>query len=217
MNKLEKIIKSKFVFFYGTKYDCEKEFDSLKQIENDIHGRNNGYIDLKKSKDPIYYDSLYELKVLKELDKCSFIKKIKTQSLVIPYKTKKIYIPDIQILLDDNSIVLIEIKPFKDMVNSRNIKKYKALRKYAKENGYGFTFIDQDYYSFEDLKNEVVPEKVENAFLEFASIKKEFTFKDCKSFKTKYKLNDYQICHILWRHNIILKYKQHVIYYKKNY
>ena len=76
MKQLEKIVKSKIVFFYNTKYNCEKVFDSFNQIENDIHGKISGYVKLKKSISPVWYDSTYELNVLKKLDKCSFVKKI---------------------------------------------------------------------------------------------------------------------------------------------
>lgn len=219
MKQLEKLIKSKIVTFSTNRHNCETEFNNFKTIEKGIHGKVSGYIKLKKSDEPVWYDSTFELKVLKDLDKCSFVKKIKTQSLSIIYNKKskhpRIYIPDIQLLLIDNSIVVIEIKPYKDMVNSRNLKKYKILRKFSKEKGYGFAYIDQDYYSFEDLKIIQLDDVINNEFLAFVEKRERLSFADCNEFKEKYRINDYHICYLIWKNRRKIKYQQYYISYKR--
>ena len=79
----------------------------------------------------------------------SFVKKIKTQSLIINYRSRSLrkikkYYPDIQLLLIDGRLAIIEVKPFKEMVNYRNIKKHEALEKYCKKNRYGYAILDYD-------------------------------------------------------------------------
>ena len=74
-----------------------------------------------------------------------------------------------QLLLVDNSIVIIEVKPFREMINSKVLRKHKALRKYCKEKGFGV----------------------------------------CEA-----KINEKQICYIIWKNNRHLKYQQSRITYK---
>lgn len=218
MTNLEKLIRSKFYFFKGTKHNCEEFFNELNEIQKGIVGETSGYIKLENSKEPVWYDSLYELKVLKDLDKCSFVQEIKTQSLVIPYKERRIFYPDIQLLLKDGSLIIIEVKPFKEMVNKRNLWKRKALRKYCKENGFACAIIDHDYYSFDkDLVNENVTEELQMKFIKFVGEKGKVTFNDSdyKTFKKDNNINDYQVCYIIWKNKSHLKYQQHTIIYKQ--
>lgn len=219
MNQLEKRARNTIFFFKGTKHDCKDYFNSLVRIDNAIHGKKNGFIRLKKCNCDVYYDSLYEKKILEELDKCYFIKKIKTQSLEITYKSRmsnktRKYIPDIQLLLYDGSMVIVEIKPFKEMVNNTNMRKFKSLRKFCKENGYGISIIDKDYYSFEDLKKEIVADEIQEKFISFVKERNKVSFNECKLFKKENGINDYQICYIIWKNKSRLMYQQHVIIYK---
>ncbi len=220
--ELEKIIKDKIRFFYKPNKNCEKIFDGLVEIpDSERYSSNSKKIVLKKSDGEVSYDSLYEKKVLEDLDRCSFIKKIKTQSIVIEYKSKlsnriKKYFPDIQLLLCDGTMVIIEIKPFKEMVNRNNIWKHDVLKRYCQEHKYGYAIFDQDYYSFEDLKKEVVSEEIQEKFIEFVKEKKKVTFAECRDFKKENNINDYQICFIIWKkRRLYLKYLQYYITYKK--
>ncbi len=218
MTKLEESIRSKFYYFYGTKHNCGDFFNELKEIPKGIVGKTSGYIKLEKSKEPVWYDSLYELKVLKDLDKCSFVQEIKTQSFNIPYKNGKNYYPDIQLLLNDGSFIVIEIKPFMEMVNKRNLWKRKALRKYCKANGFAYAIIDQDYYSFDnDLIEENVTEELQMKFIKFIEGKEKVTLSDpdYKVFKEENNINDYQVCYIIWKNKSCLKYQQHTVMYRK--
>lgn len=215
-NKLEKLIYSKIFFFYKTKKGNEELFDSFKTVENGITGKCSGKLKLNKSQEPVHYDSTYEKKILEDLDKCSFVKKIKTQSYKIEYKGKsskhtRKYIPDVQLLLNDGSIILIEVKPTKEMVNSKNMRKYKFLRKHCKENGFAFAVIDKDYYSFEDIKKEKVEEDIEIKFIEYVKNKNKVSFEECKDFKKRYSVTDKQICNIIYNNKSELIYQNHQI------
>ncbi len=222
MTTLEKQIKEKVFFFKGTRHDCEEEFNKFVGIPKGVVGVVHGVIKLHRSKNMVDFDSKMELRTLLDLDECSYIKEIKTQSLIIPVpmfgaKVKK-YIPDIQLLLKDGSIVIMEVKSFKEMVNSTVLRKSKNLRAYCKEHKYGHTIIDRDengnYYSFEDLKKEKVDPAIQNSFIEFVKEKGKVTFTECKPFKEMYNINDKQICYIIWKNKNHLKYQQFRIFFK---
>ena len=213
MTDIEKLIKSKIFFFKGTKHNCKELYESFSPVQKEVHGDNGGTINLNKSKEPLEYDSKLERKILEDLNQCRFIKEIKTQSLVVPYKAKfgkkmKTYIPDIQLLLVDNSIVIMEVKPIREMVNNKVLRKHKALRKYCKENGFGFTILGENYYSFEDLKKEKVENEIKEKFIRFVEENDEVTFSDCTVFKKEHNISEKQICNIIWNNKNKLKYQQ---------
>ena len=220
MTKLEKLILSKIVFVNKPKTNCEQAFNRMVEIPFEERFKTSKRLVIEKNEKGVTYDSPYEKKILEELDHCTFIKRIKTQSLIIEYhsnsskKTKKYY-PDLQLLLEDGKLAIIEVKPFKEMVNKHNMIKYEELVKYCKKHGYGYSMIDHDYYSFEDIKKEKVSWLTQYRFIFYVKRKKEVTFEECDDFKKRYNLNDYQICHIIWKNrNKHLKYQQHTIMYE---
>ena len=221
MTGLEKRIYSKIMFSFIPKRNCEKKFNKLVEISTENRFKKSKLLTIKKNKNGVTYDSPYEREIIEDLDDCTFVKKIKTQSLIITYKSKlfrktKKYYPDIQILLDDGRIAIIEVKPFKEMVNKHNIMKHEALEKYCKKNRYGYAIFDYEYYSFEDLKKEKVSTQIQSKFINFVKKKKEVTFNECNNFKKENKINDYQICYIIWKNrNKNIKYQQHKIIYNE--
>ena len=114
----------------------------------------------------------------------------------------------------DNSIVIIEVKPVREMINSKVLRKHKALRKYCKENGFGFTIVGEKYYSFEDLKKETVDPNIQEAFIKYVKEHNSITFSECSDFKKIYNINEKQICNIIWNNKKYLKYQQFKIKYK---
>ncbi len=217
MKKLEDLIKSKIIFFLLPKKNNDKVFNSFTEIPIKDRYKESKKLKITKSKKEVTYDSPYEKKIIEDLDKCSFVKKIKTQSLVINYKSvtrDKKYYPDIQVLLDDGRIVLIEVKPFKEMVNKKNLLKHDALKKYCRKHRYGYAILDHDYYSFEDLKKEVISNTIQNKFISFVKRKKEVTFDDCNKFKKEYNITDKEICYIIYKNKKLI-YQQHLIKYNK--
>jgi len=219
MTKEEKLIKSKIVYFNKLKTGCNSFYNKLKEIPDPDRFKKGKRLKLNKSDIEVLYDSPYEKKILEDLDKCDFVKKIKTQSLIIEYspniKIRKYY-PDIELLLNDDSILIIEVKPFKEMVNKHNLQKHNALEEYCKEKGFGFAILDQDYYSFEDLKKEKVPLLVQMKFIRFVKSKGEVSFEECSEFKKKNNITDYQICKIILSNNKKLIYQQKLIKYNNS-
>ena len=220
MIKLENLIYSKIIFFFKPKTDCKNFFHNLVEIPIEDRFKEGKKLQIKKSKKEVSYDSPLEKKIISDLDECSFVKEIKTQSLVIEYKIKeshktKKYYPDLQVLLTDGRFVLIEVKPFKDMVNKHNMDKHKALKDYCKKNRFGYAILDGDYHSFEDIKKEKVSYKIQHKFINFVKNKKEVIFEECDSFKKENNIDDYQICYIIWKNKKHLEYKQHTIMYKQ--
>lgn len=216
--------KKKHIFFFkGTRVKIWDEYKSFTEIPKLVHGKNSGIIKLEKSKEPVQFDSELEKEVLLSMDNCTFIKEIKTQSLEIIYKGKggkrdHQYIPDIQLLQYGGAIIIIEVKPFKEMVNSTVLRKSKALRKYCYKHGYGHAIVDiigNDFYTFEDIKKEKVSKDIQDRFIEYVKEKEEVTFPECKPFEEEYDINDKQICNIIWRNQRKLKYQQHKIIFKK--
>lgn len=216
--------KKKHVFYFkGTRVKLWEEYRSFTEISKLVHGKNSGIIKLEKSKEPVQFDSELEKKVLLSMDKCSFIKEIKTQSLEIIYKGKggkkeHKYIPDIQLLQFGGAIIIVEVKPFQEMVNSTVLRKSKALREYCDEYGYGHAIVDivgNSFYTFEDLKKEKVSKEIQDQFIEFVAERGEVTFSDCTPFTEEFDINDKQICNIIWSNQRMLKYQQHKIKLKK--
>ena len=216
--------KKKHIFFFkGTRTKLWNEYKSFTEIPKLVHGKNSGIIKLEKSKEPVKFDSELEKEVLLSMDNCTFIKEIKTQSLEIIYKGKggkkdHQYIPDIQLLQYGGTIIIVEVKPFREMVNNTVLRKTKALRAYCKEKGYGHAIVDiigNQFYTFEDLKKENVSKDIQDKFIEFVKGKEEVTYPESKPFKEEYDINDKQICKIIWKNKRKLKYQQHKIMIKK--
>lgn len=218
MTKLEKLIYSKFIFYNNSKKHCDNYFNQLVEIPNEDRFKKSKRLIINKNKKGVTFDSPYEKSILEDLDNCSFIKKIKTQSLIIEYSPKskiRKYYPDIQLLLDDGRVVIIEVKPYREMVNKRNMLKHEELRKYCKRNRFGYAILDHDYYSFEDLKSEKVSLITQYKFVRFIKRKKEVSFDECNSFMKENNITDKQICYIIWKNrNKHIIYQQHTIKYE---
>ena len=217
--------KKNIFFFKGTRVKLWNEYKEFTKIPKVVHGAKSGVLKLEKSKEPVEYDSLLEKDILIDLDNSNFIREIKTQSLEIPFKAKfgpkiRTYIPDIQLLLHGGAIVIIEVKPFQEMVNSTVLRKSDALRSYCKENGYGHAIVDMknsEYYTFEDLKKEKVSEDIQKRFIDFVAEREKVSFVECGTFKKEYDINDKQICYIIWKNKKKIAYKQHKIIFKKSW
>lgn len=225
---LEKLIKSKLIYFFKAK-DSTDAFNKLEYYEKGIEGPTPGTIRLKKSKLPVHHDSGEEIKVLTQLDKCKCVKEIKTQSLKIEYiptHTKKVktYYPDIQVLLDGGKLAIIEVKPIHEMINWNVMRKYNALKKYCKENGYACTMLDKDLFTFEDLKKEIVADDIPDKFIEYIKERGqkkrggviEISLPECKDFRIEKGITEKQIYYMIWKYRRRgLKYKQYKIIFKE--
>ncbi len=145
-----------------------KLFNQMRHV--DSNSKFSGSIKLKKSKIKVEYESITERKILNMFDSFSFVKEIKTQSLVIPYITSGIecrYYPDIQILTNDNRIVIVEVKPLFYMMSKDSIFKYKLLKEYSCKYGYGYVFMDDRYNTFDTILNRKVSYELEEKFISY--------------------------------------------------
>lgn len=131
---------------------------------------NGTHIYKTSSGNYIFCDSKSEVKMLEYLERNNLVLDIGGQMLDIkydsPFREKITYYPDIVTLTSDNRIAIIEVKPITAMSCHRNIEKYKALSKYCKENGFIYAMIDpdEDFMTFEELKNIDICECIEYMF-----------------------------------------------------
>ncbi len=114
------------------------------------------------------FSSNIELNFLDKLQSFLYFKVLRGQHLAIPYskrKQTKYYYPDIVLLNQQNYICIIEVKPLYDMPSEANLRKYRYLQMYSKENGFKYTMCDDDFHDLNylshykydlDLKNIVV-------------------------------------------------------------
>lgn len=185
-------------------------FRSLYKMRSvDNFHNNTGKIKLKKTNGYIEYESLTEKRVLEMLEACSFVKYIKTQSLVIPFQNFREnfeYYPDIQILTNDKKLVIIEIKPLIYMMERASIFKYNLLKEYAFKNNYAYAFIDDRYNSFDDVMNREIPIELENVFLTFVKERKYILYEDFKNFKKEYNCKLIDVVSIVIKNNKIIEF-----------
>lgn len=92
-------------------------------------------------------ESFLEKEILGKLLAYKTFKRIKTQSLKIPFNNSYYY-PDFQCLTHDNNLVIIEVKPLLNMCEAYNIKKFQALKAYCEQYGFGYLIIDDKNNSF---------------------------------------------------------------------
>lgn len=161
--------------------DNKKVFKSFTVLRNvDSTSSFSGSIKLKKSKGEVEFESFSEKKVLKMLDSCSFVKEIKTQSLIIPFKSSSNhykYYPDIQVLTKDGRVVIIEVKPLFYMMSKDSIFKYNLLKDYANKHGFGYAFMDDRFNTFDSVLKFQISKEKEEKFICYLKEKKYLDYK----------------------------------------
>lgn len=143
------------------------------------------------------------------MDKVSFIKDIKTQSLKIPYKYNNIshfYYPDVQLITKNNNIIILEIKPLLKMFEEFNLIKYIVLKNFCNENNYSYAIVDDRYNTIEKIKNMNVNLEKEKYFINFVKENKKITYRQFKIIKEKINLTIYELFNILIKNHKNLTY-----------
>lgn len=138
---------------FSSKKRCitENDFDRLK-AERATHGEA-GEIHYYSFDGKAYlYDSILEQRILQRLLVNNTFRRIKTQSLKIPYNGGYYY-PDFQCLTHDGEFVIIEVKSLLGMCESSNIKKFEALKEYCEKYGFGYMIIDERGNSYEHIND----------------------------------------------------------------
>lgn len=175
-----------------------KLFNQMRHV--DSNSKFSGSIKLKKSKIKVEYESITERKILNMFDSFSFVKEIKTQSLVIPYITSGIecrYYPDIQILTNDNRIVIVEVKPLFYMMSKDSIFKYKLLKEYSCKYGYGYVFMDDRYNTFDTILNRKVSYELEEKFISYLKESRYLDYQLYRKFIKENSLDEKDIVNIV--------------------
>lgn len=126
-------------------------------------------------------DSKEEVSIIKKLNKMQAYSVLRGQSYEIPYTTKdakkaKKYYPDIVMLTKEHHVAIIEVKPLELMCNYYSLEKYKALKEYAKQNGYLYVMCDRNFKTIENLVSKRIPHKIQKYFYDI--LEKENCFKD---------------------------------------
>ncbi|RDU38670.1 hypothetical protein DRW41_03675 [Neobacillus piezotolerans] len=164
-----------------------QEVKSVREVNFDLSGNSGKYFSEKLSKE-IQYESELERKVLMLIENCTRVVFYEVQPFEITYyhKRKRVYIPDIFIVLDDGSGIIIEIKPKIHMAININIIKYQALESFCNEMGYGFLVTD-GFTSFEEIKMHTYNKSFEDELL--SELKKgPLRWSEFIKFKSKYSI-----------------------------
>lgn len=194
---------------YKQKNLNELTFNNLVK-ERELNDENTtGIVELKNLGKCLEYESLLEKNILLKLDKVSFIKDIKTQSLKIPYKYNNIshfYYPDVQLITKNNNIIILEIKPLLKMFEEFNLIKYFVLKNFCNENNYCYAIVDDSYNTIEKIKNMNVNLEKEKYFINFLKENKKITYRQFRIIKEKINLTIYELFNILIKNHKNLTY-----------
>ena len=178
------------IVFDNKKFVSDEDFSHLK-TERSVNDTNKDLASFSFNNEPLPCDSKLEQRILSNLLRCNTFKKIKTQSLKIPYekkvksKSQKIkvkstfYYPDFQCLTHDNHLVIIEVKLPYFMGAHKDVVKFQALKDYCEKNGYGYLVVDDKNNSFFNIN---VANNQFNSLL-FAQLQQHSTI-DYATFKT---------------------------------
>ena len=135
---------------FGTKKKISDEaFDRLKS-ERSVNTKEEALLNFFYENLAYQCESFLERNILEKLLQCNTFKRIKTQSLKIPFNNSYYY-PDFQCLTHDNYFVLIEVKPLFNMCEEYNIKKFHALKEYCEKYGFGYLVVDDKSNSFFEI------------------------------------------------------------------
>lgn len=185
----------------GKKYTIKeflKIYDSAKKRNNINHSGakqvtlDDGYV--------CTCDSDQEYKVLNKLIYHDYFKRLRTQAPAIEYKfggKTHLYYPDFFFITNTNKIVIMEVKEIIEMNRKVNIRKYKALRQYCKENGFLFLMCNKKFVTYEQIKNKTGSVRLNKVIEDALNRKGRFDYGDytiyidCKSHKEVMKIRDF--------------------------
>ena len=102
----------------------------------------SGILYSKKCKKEVRYESQLELKFYVSLEASDLIKTYGSQPVRIRYEMSSYYYPDFYLQFEDNRVALGEIKKTHEMGYYKNWIKWKALKQYCLEKGFGILITD---------------------------------------------------------------------------
>lgn len=130
------------------KYFSEHPEKLVEFIKNGIKSKH-GHITINKSinKD-FYYMSSWEKRFVEYCDNLDEVVEIKSGTLFrISYIFKRsnhYYIPDVILTLSGGENIMIEIKPKSKLKTKKNKAKFKAARKWCKENNFKYLILTEE-------------------------------------------------------------------------
>ncbi len=148
------------IVYPAQKTPSEAFFESL-HTEREVSTEDEELAAFEYEGRPYACESFLERHVLERFLRNGTFREIKTQSLRIPFK-QWFYHPDFQCLTHDGTLVLVEVKPLFRMLEYENIEKFRALKAYCEENGFGYLITDDKNHSFEaiDVHNAAFEERI---------------------------------------------------------
>jgi uncharacterized protein YfbU (UPF0304 family) len=111
--------------------------------------KTRGVLNSKKLGKKIPYDSQLERKEIQRIIGILDVYDIKTQSLELKDEHDRRIYPDIIVQLMDGTIFVVEVKYILDFIHSDVQRKYKVLKQYCENHGFGVTMSDGKWHNFE--------------------------------------------------------------------
>ncbi len=145
-DRMHKLLSS--AIWIGTKKiigDRDLSILTKKRFVSSTGDGKNGQFYSSKTNSVVEYESGLELRFLQQLDSTASVVYYLEQPFVIPYfydGKNHDYYPDIFLILNDGSGVVVEIKPLKQMCLEQNLVKWRAMRGFCEQNGFGFLITD---------------------------------------------------------------------------
>ncbi len=159
-------------------YACRSIFEKLnKKRDVSIEG-NSGKLCMEGFGE-VQYESLLERTIIESLSLCNQVVGIKTQSLIIEYTykgKKRKYYPDVVLLLSNGSLVIAEVKPLPRMYDEQVRVKYKAMKQFCEENGFGYLMFDITWQSYEMILEQKLNEEAKLKFVEYIREQKQLDY-----------------------------------------
>lgn len=178
------------------------DFSRLK-TERVVNTTEDSLINFSYNDEVYQCESFLEKKILEKLLINNTFKKIKTQSIKIPFNNS-FYYPDFQCLTHDNHLVIIEVKPLLNMCESYNIRKFKALKSYCERYGFGYLIVDDRNNSFFGINDK--NDKFDLLILRELNNNRKLLYRKYKAIYTDANANTKNLLTLIRDNNLILTF-----------
>jgi hypothetical protein len=156
----------------------------------------------KKNGGTIPYESQIEFKCLALLEASAKVKRYAVQAVRIPLNKAQNYHPDIFIWTAEEHCVLCEVKPVQEMGFFEQWLKWKAMRAYCDEHGYGMLITDGSI-AIQDLDAHKVPSILVEHFTDCFRVRGHIEWND---------LHDLRASHgVTWKDLTAYVYQQRLV------
>lgn len=198
--------------------DTKEIFDSFKPTRDWYNPRTEI---LEIDGDMIIYESGEEKRSVELLKSLDCVKEVKTQGLKIDYTyegKKRVYYPDLQVLFEDGTIAVIEVKPFIHIIDDVVMEKYKALGEYCEKNGFRWGFLNSHFKNYSSIENlNFNPEKEEILYNEMKK-RKYIRFSEFRLLKNKYGITNHDMMHAVYtKEDLCMKAYPFVLFIKERH